>query len=366
MDKDYPIDLLMRMLELYSPSGSEDQISEFLANEMKRLGLDVRRDEVGNVEGRLGSGVPHILLCGHMDTVEGMLEVKRRGKVIFGRGAVDAKSPLAAMICAAARLQNSGLKGTITVLAVVDEEGKSKGMTHFLSKTKDTYDFAIFGEPSGAYAVTIGYRGRLVLKISCKTMPGHASAPQLFENSIYVASDLIGELRLLGSKWENSGTTDLFNIPTLSVTGIRGGLRENTIPSECDVTVDIRVPPSKKLEDLKAEILAVVDGVASRNSKAELSSSFSDESKPYLEEEGSQLARAFVDSIKDLKGKEGRFSKKTGTGDVNDFVKKFPISAVVYGPGNSKLDHTPLENVSAEELLDSISILESVLRKLMA
>ena len=365
MEKDYPVSLLMKMLELYSPSGQESNISEFLASEMKRLGFEVARDEVGNVEGRLGQGSPKFLLCGHMDTVEGKLEVRRRGKVIFGRGAVDAKSPLAAMICAAIGAHSAGLNGSITVLAVVDEEGKSRGMKHFLSHTRDRYDYAIFGEPSGAYAVTVGYKGRLVLKVLLRTSPGHASAPQLFENAVYVASDLVSELRSLNAKWgEGADQSDLFQSPTLSVTGIKGGMQDNTIPSECELVTDIRVPPSKTLEGIKDELIEAVGRVASKNPKAEVDSRFADENEPFLEKPDSALAKAFVESIKEIKGREGRLSRKTGTGDINDFVKKFPISAVVYGPGNSKLDHTPLENISVEELLDSIRIIGSVLRKL--
>jgi len=137
MKEGYPEALLQRMLETYSPSGREGEISALLADEFIKLGLDVSIDDVGNVEGRAGSGFPKVLLCGHMDTVEGFLKVKRKGKVIFGRGAVDAKAPLAALICASSEYLEGGGKGTLVVLAVVDEEGKSKGMKHFTSRCNE-------------------------------------------------------------------------------------------------------------------------------------------------------------------------------------------------------------------------------------
>ena len=96
--QDYPVSLLRRMLETYSPSGSEADLSRLLLEEMGTLGLNVRTDGAGNVIGEVGNDGPRILLCGHMDTVPGELPVCERDGFIYGRGAVDAKASLAAMI----------------------------------------------------------------------------------------------------------------------------------------------------------------------------------------------------------------------------------------------------------------------------
>jgi LysW-gamma-L-lysine carboxypeptidase len=366
MDKRYPESLLLKLLEIYSPSGKEVAISKFLADEMARLGFGVRVDKVGNVKGNYGKGKSRILLCGHMDTIKGPIKVRKSGKVIFGRGAVDAKSPLAALICGAKRYAEEGGKGSVTVLAVVDEEGKSKGMKYFLSRSKERYDYAIFGEPSGAYAVTVGYKGRLLFKATCRTSPGHASAPQLFENSIYVAIRLIERLHSLEEEWNEEWKSDLFEIPTLCVTGIRGGAEDNTVPSNCEVTVDVRIPPSMTILDMKKKILSVLDDFKAREEKAEIKLTFIDENPPYQEDPNSRLVKAFADSIREIKGRKCRFSRKSGTADVNDFVRRFKIPAVVYGPGSSKLDHTPIENVSVEEFLDSVNVVAAVLKRITA
>jgi len=366
MDKRYPETLLLKLLEIYSPSGREETISRFLADEMTRLGFDVKVDEVGNVEGRYGRGKPKVLLCGHMDTIEGPIEVRKRGKVIFGRGAVDAKSPLAALICGAKRYAEDGGKGSVTVLAVVDEEGKSKGMKHFLARSKERYDYAIFGEPSGVYAVTVGYKGRLLFKATCRTSPGHASAPQLFENAVYVAMRLIERLRATELEWAGAGEVDLFEIPTICVTGIRGGAEDNTVPSNCEIMVDVRVPPSVTIAEMKEKVLSVLSDFRAREGRAEVKITFIDENPPYQEDPNSKLVRAFVESMRESKGRECRLSRKTGTCDVNDFARRFRTPAVVYGPGNSKLDHTPMENASVEEFLDSIDVVVAVLKRMVA
>ena len=70
MDKESSVEFLQKMLEIYSPSGKEEQISYFLFDELKLLGFrNVRRNKIGNVYGEVGSGSPTIVLCGHMDTV---------------------------------------------------------------------------------------------------------------------------------------------------------------------------------------------------------------------------------------------------------------------------------------------------------
>ena len=101
---DQAVQLLTNLLGIYSPSGKEEVISEFLVEEMTTLGFKVRKDAIGNVIGEIGDGEPTILLCGHMDTVAGHIPLRVEKGKIYARGAVDAKGPLAAMITAAAEV----------------------------------------------------------------------------------------------------------------------------------------------------------------------------------------------------------------------------------------------------------------------
>ena len=93
---------LTNLLGIYSPSGKEADIANFLAGEMRKFGFQVGVDGIGNVIGVVGEGEPTILLCGHMDTVAGVLPLRVEEGKIYARGAVDAKGPLAAMVMAAA------------------------------------------------------------------------------------------------------------------------------------------------------------------------------------------------------------------------------------------------------------------------
>ena len=97
------VKLLLDSLRVYSPSTKETALSKLLQRRMRALGFrNVHTDTAGNAIGEIGSGRPHLLLCGHMDTVPGTISARQEGDRIYGRGAVDAKSPMCAMISAAA------------------------------------------------------------------------------------------------------------------------------------------------------------------------------------------------------------------------------------------------------------------------
>jgi LysW-gamma-L-lysine carboxypeptidase len=118
---------------IYSPSGNEKNFTR-LYERMTKLVLRVHRDAVGNVIGEIGEGSPIVLLCGHMDTVSGEIPVRVEDGQLYGRGSVDAKGPLAAMIGAASKFVDNSFPGKIMVVGVVDEEGKGTGIEHFVKR----------------------------------------------------------------------------------------------------------------------------------------------------------------------------------------------------------------------------------------
>jgi len=360
LDDAYAEKLLTEMVKIYSPSGEERELALFLRNELSKLGFNVEFDEVGNLIAEAGCGRPSILLCSHMDTVPGKIPVVRKGKVLFGRGTVDAKGPLAALIIAAARHLRKKLSGKITVLAVVDEERRSSGMRWFLRKRHEDYEYAIFGEPSGSRNVTIGYKGRIQLQVRVNTKAGHASAPHLFENAVMKAYELIKNLEQGIWRDKKSPIEDT----TFCVTKIFGGGLDNTIPSSCEFTADIRVPFHRKVKEVEAEALEIIEAFKKLNPKVEVLVNVEDRNEPYLADMSSKLVKTFIEAIKEVTGADGKAIKKTGTADVNDFAHVYNVEAVVYGPGNSKLDHAPNENISIPEYLESIKVLEKVLEKI--
>ena len=129
------IRFLTNLLGIYSPSGKEEDIANFLAQEMEKMGFEVGIDAIGNVIGVVGDGEPVIFLCGHMDTVAGHMPLRIEEGKIFARGAVDAKGPLAAMVMAAwEAAKQPGFKGKVLLASVVEEEATSRGVRHLITQ----------------------------------------------------------------------------------------------------------------------------------------------------------------------------------------------------------------------------------------
>jgi len=232
------VQLLTNLLGIYSPSGKEEVISDFLVEEMKKLGFRVKKDSIGNVIGEIGQGEPTILLCGHMDTVAGYLPLRVEKDKIYARGAVDAKGPLAAMLMAAATVaQEPAFQAKIVVASVVEEEATSRGIKHLISDGISA-DYSIFGEPSGVGNITIGYKGNLHIKITCKTETGHSSAPWLYDNALEKAFELWQQIKNSLPPLETQQSP--FHAVTACLTKVSGGRANSVIPFESEIHIDLR------------------------------------------------------------------------------------------------------------------------------
>jgi LysW-gamma-L-lysine carboxypeptidase len=358
---DYPVSLLTSMLEIYSPSGKEKEISHFLAREMENLGFRVRKDEVGNVIGEIGQGKLVILLCGHMDTVEGYIPVRVENNKLYGRGAVDAKAPLAAMIVAASTFVKKSFPGKILVVGVVDEEGSGRGIKHFI-KGGIQPDYAIFGEPSGIGKIVFGYKGILDIKITCETPSGHTAAPWLFDNAIEKAMEIWRQIRKLHLREEKLRSR--FYSTTSCLTKINGGNASSMIPSKCDIYVQLRIPPQFTPEQVFNEVERKIKRYQASNPKVSVKVEMGSVTNAFEADRRSVLVRALAWAIRKTTLNYASFSRKTGTGDMNVLGNALKIPVVTYGPGDSRLDHTPNEHIDLQEYLASIEAYRKALVKL--
>lgn len=357
-----PTELLKQMLEIYSPSGHEKKIADFLKEQLEELGFkNVRLDKAGNVFGEVGSGSPTVLLCGHMDTVPGRLPVKTEGDRIYGRGAVDAKPSLAAMISAASKLTDEKIRGKLILAGVVDEEGRGKGIRRIV-KDNLKVDYAIFGEPSGVKNITIGYKGRLEVNIICETKPVHAATTGEVDNAIEKAFEVWSRVKAWSTKRPPRSS---FYSTTACLTGILGGEASNVVPSWCALTVDVRFPPSLKAEKAVSELKEIIQSYKRENPDVELKMRLEDSVESFIAEKDSVLVKALTAAIEDTVGGSVRLLKKTGTGDMNIYANELEVQAVTYGPGNAQLSHTLDEYTEINEYLTSIEVYRKTVMKLL-
>lgn len=352
---EYAVKLLEDMLKIYSPTGYESKLAGYLEEAMKNLGFNVKRDEWGNVLGDIGkSGDLKVLLCGHMDTVPGEIPVRRVGSSIYGRGAVDAKGPLAAMIMAAYKAGLEKVNAEVTVACLVDEEGESRGAKG-LAATMKPPDYAVFGEPSGTDGIAIGYKGSLKVLMEISTRSGHSASPWLYPNAIEEAFELWKTIKheILEEKEDSH-----FYSVTGCLTRIEGGERFSTIPSKCRMELDFRIPPRLKWDAVYSAIEKTALAYAKEKKYLKIHVEGKGGVNAFLTSKDSPLVSAFSIAIRKIRGRQPILIKKTGTADLNILVQDWRIPMVAYGPGDSKLDHTANEHLDIREYLSSIEVLK--------
>ncbi|MBA2247906.1 MAG: M20/M25/M40 family metallo-hydrolase, partial [Chloroflexia bacterium] len=205
------IELLRGLVDIESLSGRESAAVGYLRSSMASRGFEILESEAGSAVGTIGEGARHIVLLGHIDTVPGRIPVRIEDGTLWGRGAVDAKGPLATFVAAAsaaasaAALAGAGLNARLTVVGAVGEETiGSLGATEVA--TWEAPDFCVIGEPSGWDAVCLGYRGSLSLIYTLRHSTRHTAGPgeSVAELAIQFWNDLLTELDAWNREATNS------------------------------------------------------------------------------------------------------------------------------------------------------------------
>jgi len=347
--------LLREMLEIYSPSGEEEEISNYLYARFRALGFHTYQDSVGNVIGIAGQGDKEVILLGHIDTVGGFLPVKQVEGQLYGRGAVDAKGPLAAFVAAAARVAPTANK-RVVVIGAVEEETSSRGARALLSNFAP--DYVVIGEPSGWEHITLGYKGRLLVRYRLSSRVKHSSAegPSAAERAVEFWNRLIayaGELNQ-GQRW-HFHTLDPF---LRRLTSTAGDMAEEVI---MDITLRTPFPKAGDHKDRLYDVPALKERM--RSWAGEAAVGFSGEDSPFKASKNTPLVRAFLKAIRS-RGGDPLFKLKLGTSDLNTVGPVWKCPIIAYGPGDSTLDHTPEEHLDLDAYCRAIEILSQALTTL--
>ena len=165
---------LIGLVSQYSPSGQERGAVEWLVARMKALDYhQAFIDEAGNAVGIMGNGSKQIVLLGHIDTVPGEINVHEGNGILYGRGSVDAKGPLACFIDAVAQV--GAVDGwQFIVIGAVEEERNSEGARFVIDQYKP--DFSIIGEPNRWDRIALGYKGSAWANVTVKCGQMHTAS----------------------------------------------------------------------------------------------------------------------------------------------------------------------------------------------
>lgn len=338
--------LLEALVRIPSVTGSEEAAVRFLQSQARADGLRVHEDAAGNFIAEAGHGPRLLLFVGHVDTVPGHIPVRVERGVLWGRGAVDAKAPLAAAYCAARRHKDSA-DVTVRIVGAVDEEGDSRGAKALDPSLRP--DWILVGEPSGVHGLTLGYKGILRGAFRLERFRTHGAHP-----GRTAVEDALAYWNDVGFTYGLEDRFETMQGHLLSVNTQSDGLVDKV-----EARFHLRLPPGHHPD----AVLAELERIAQRHG---VTVEGHERMPPALASKRTPLVAAFLDSIR-THGGEPRLLRKTGTADFNILAERHPgVPLAAYGPGDASLDHTPEERIPLFEYSQAIEILDGVFRRLAA
>ena len=271
-----PVQLLAHLITIDSvnpdlvPSGTgETVIADFCGEWLATRGFEVHRLEkrpgrpslVAVARGT--GGGRSLMLNGHLDTVSltnydgDPLDPRICDGKIFGRGAFDMKSGIAAMMIAAARATEQGpLRGDVILACVADEEHASSGTEEVLDSF--TADAAIVTEPSHL-EVTLAHKGFAWFEVVIEGRAAHGSRPELGIDAIAKAGHFLVAIEAWGHRLAQTQPHALLGIGTVHASVIRGGEEPSSYPAHCQITIERRTVPGESADTVQAELTAILD-----------------------------------------------------------------------------------------------------------
>ncbi|MCG1002350.1 MULTISPECIES: M20/M25/M40 family metallo-hydrolase [Halobacterium] len=310
------------------------EMRELLVATLREHGREPEVDDAGNVLASKGSGVPHVVLNTHIDTVPPHVEFSRDGDIVEGRGACDAKGPLAALL--AAFLAVDAEEGRVTLAVTPDEETDSTGAA---ALDLDA-DGVIVGEPTDLDACTSA-RGRFQGTVELTGEGAHAAEPGTGANAVAAAEQALEAVRTYDAARGAAEHPEL-GPPTLTPTRIEGGDAANRVPDECTITFDRRtVPPETQTEFFDGFAAHVRDSVPGQ---VGVNVDPAERETPFLEAFDTADDSAVVEALVDAGAGSARpFGAAT---EASYFAADAPT--VVFGPGVLADDEGPVAHAQRE------------------
>jgi [amino group carrier protein]-lysine/ornithine hydrolase len=292
-------------------------------------------------------------LLGHIDTVPGEIDVRRNGipphEVLYGRGSVDAKGPLACFVDAVAKAgAQEGWQ--FVVIGAVEEECDSDGARFVVGQYQPAY--AIIGEPNLWDRIALGYKGSAWANVTVRKRQMHTASGEV------TAAESAVEVWLAIKAYVdsfNAGKQRIFDKLLLTLRGLESD--SNDFEQWARLKVGVRLPLDVSPEDWYARLNELAGGAIVEPVGFAIPA--------WACEKNTQLVRSFLSGIRS-QGGEPRFVYKTGTADLNIVAPAWKCPAVVYGPGDSALDHAPDEHIELADYARAVHVLSDVLGRLTA
>jgi succinyl-diaminopimelate desuccinylase len=325
--------------------GCQARLTELLAP----LGFiceTIQSGDVTNLWARRGTTAPLLAFAGHTDVVPTgpadkwqsppFLPTQRDGK-LFGRGASDMKTSIAAMVVAVEEFVSAhpDHQGSIGFLITSDEEGPATDGTvivcNELEARGEQLDYCIVGEPTSATQlgdmIKNGRRGTMSGKLTIKGIQGHIAYPQLARNPIHLAAPALAEL--VAEQWDAGNE---YYLPTSwQMSNIHGGTgASNVIPGEVVIDFNFRFSTASTVDGLQQRVHAILD-----RHGLDYDLKWTVGGLPFLTPRGN-LSDALAQAIKDETGLDTELSTTGGTSDGR-FIARICPQVIEFGPPNDSI-----------------------------
>jgi len=365
--------LLQKLIQIDSVNPSlsnkgtgEAIIARYIGAYLNKLGLAVRFQEIEknrvNVIGVLKGtgGGPSLMLNGHTDTVSAdkmetdPFAAEKKGGKIYGRGALDMKAGVAALIMAAQTIIEAGikLKGDLILTLVADEEYASIGTEAVVDEC--TADAAIICEPTDL-EIVIAHKGFAWIKIEIFGQAAHGSLPHRGIDAIAKAGKVLAAIETLGETDLNQKSHPLLGSPSIHASLIEGGTELSTYPDYCKIELERRNLPGEDRKAVTAEIQDLLQNIQRQDDrfKADFDVFFF---RPAFEISPDQpivqtVSRSYESTFNKPPGFEGMWGWLDSA-----ILAQAGIPAVIFGPSGEGA-HAAVEYVDVDSVITTTEVL---------
>jgi succinyl-diaminopimelate desuccinylase len=371
------LELTRDLLARRSVTPSDEGCQALMAQRLAACGFSIehlRYGSVDNLWARRGTAGPVFCFAGHTDVVPtGPLEdwasdpfvPELREGLLYGRGAADMKSGLAAMITAAEAFvaAHPQHRGSIAFLITSDEEGPSvdgtKRVAHTLAQRGERIDWCLVGEPSSEEAlgdtIKVGRRGSLSGRLTVHGVQGHVAYPQLAENPVHSFAPALAEL--VARRWDEG--TEHFQPTSFQVSNFNAGTgAPNVIPGELRARFNLRYSPVQTLAGLQAQVEEIL-----RRHGVRFTLEWYVSGEPFYTPPG-PLSQAVSRAVFEVAGITPRLTTGGGTSDAR-FIAPLGAQVVELGVVNATI-HKVNECVRVSDLEPLQRMYLGVLKNLLA
>ena len=374
--KNETLELAKALIRRKSVTPADEGCQQLIIDRLVPLGFKPEVMVCGDVTNLLirhGEAKPLVVLAGHTDVVPpGPLEkwssdpfepTIREGK-LFGRGAADMKTSIAAFVTAAERFvrEHPDHPGSVALLVTSDEEGPSvDGTVRVVEEFKrrgETIDYCIVGEPSSVerFGDTIknGRRGSLTARLVVHGVQGHVAYPQRAKNPVHLAAPALAEMA--ATEWDRGN--EYFPPTTWQVSNIHAGTgAQNIIPGSLQVDFNFRFSTESTPDALKARVREILG-----RHGLEHSIDWVQGGKPFLTKRG-RLVETLSRVVREVSGVTPEVNCTGGTSDGR-FIFDICPEVAEFGPVNRSI-HKVNEAVALEEIEPLAEVYRRALEELL-